>query len=604
MLDERIRRSLAEADSLFPDEAPELDDRRRSPLVVALGAAAFAVVVVVLATGLFRGSEEPDPVVTVPTTAGTTVTTTVPTTTVPSTTVLAGPSPESTVSGRLPDGTQFRALFEPAIEMTRLPAGISAAIAVDLADGTSPVVGITTFSHGRIDAGSFENDRYLVPTGDWTMRIEVYPHVLAALGSGPLGWQALQAGIEGSPAGGLPAPQLHPPFRWTSDDEVPLQMSLDFGPFVVQRGCGELAVACNETRAVQVIPADRVFAPAPEWPDVDVWVESPEPRPETDEYYLPPGLFAPRGGHDVLWTGSEMVVWGGAEGDRPPDLVDGAAFDPETSAWRILPRAPLEPSTLTRAVWAGDEMVVISEEATAAYDPVSDGWRIVAEGLAPPHAPGLVVWTGDAVALWNDVGIHVLPQGSDAWVQLPDVGFGEGGDTYQGALRVLDGVLYAIGNASGICEGREAAAWTSDGWFTVPAVSLRTAELADCSFPNQTAVVGGRMIVWEDETHPTMAYDPATDTWSEIATITLPGTEGAQGPVAIGDRILVPQWGIAAVYDPVTGEWTQVRLPGSGLSTDMVWTGDEVLMWGAACCYGDGSGGFRSVDAWRWRPGD
>jgi hypothetical protein len=76
------------------------------------------------------------------------------------------------------------------------------------------------------------------------------------------------------------------------------------------------------------------------------------------------------------------------------------------------------------------------------------------------------------------------------------------------------------------------------------------------------------------------------------------GTEGAAGGLDLGGgRILVPQYGEGAVFE--TGGWTRIDLPGWGTEWEMVWTGEEVLMWGVpVCCLDDGA----TVDAWRWTP--
>jgi hypothetical protein len=113
-------------------------------------------------------------------------------------------------------------------------------------------------------------------------------------------------------------------------------------------------------------------------------------------------------------------------------------------------------------------------------------------------------------------------------------------------------------------------------------------------------VAGDRLIIWEEDEHPTKAYDPASDTWSDVATFPLGGAEGPSGPVALGDGFLVPRWGDAAIHDPATATWSTTVLPGHGDDHSMIWTGSELLMWGNPCCFGDSSSVFTRVDAWRW----
>src|ERR687892_1566238 len=53
---------------------------------------------------------------------------------------------------------------------------------------------------------------------------------------------------------------------------------------------------------------------------------------------VPPAPISPRGFHAAVWTGSEMVVWGGSSAGRL--FAHGAAYDPASSTWRGLPPPP------------------------------------------------------------------------------------------------------------------------------------------------------------------------------------------------------------------------------------------------------------------------
>jgi len=50
-----------------------------------------------------------------------------------------------------------------------------------------------------------------------------------------------------------------------------------------------------------------------------------------------------RSGHLAVWTGDEMIVWGGylTAYNRERNDGAGAAYDPETDTWRKLPRGSL-----------------------------------------------------------------------------------------------------------------------------------------------------------------------------------------------------------------------------------------------------------------------
>jgi hypothetical protein len=117
---------------------------------------------------------------------------------------------------------------------------------------------------------------------------------------------------------------------------------------------------------------------------------------------LAPAPISGRSHAAIAWTGTELVVWGGVRttGTDPegaPRLVgveDGAAYDPATDTWRALPAPPVAGMSSEHAVWTGDELVVVSSDRSAAYDPSADRWRRIADaptGLAPP------VWTGEVI---------------------------------------------------------------------------------------------------------------------------------------------------------------------------------------------------------------
>lgn len=504
--------------------------------------------------------------------------------------------PRGRIVGLLPDGTPYAVNFDEAVDRT--VTGISAAIMIDLDDRVSRVLGVTQFLVAESSVQGSDDLTYTLPVGEGALQVAVYPDVADQI----LDLESLlSTSIEPGPESTAPAVILSPPLRWASDDEVPVQMEVSYNGFVVRRGCGDLAVACNTTGAVQVIPDDRVVSGGTGLPADGVWIESTATRPPNHESYLDPGPLSFRGDHDVIWTGREMIVWGGADGDRLPNLIDGAAFDPETSEWRMVAPIPVEYSRVTRAVWADDGMIVVSREATFAYSADEDAWTVLGEGLYPPETHGFLVWTGDEVGAWTSSGIHTFDIDSGVWVMLPDPGFGASA-AWEGALRVLDGDLVAAGLEPGYCSGRRLAVWNGTAWDQLPPISLAADEYADCSWPNQTATVPGELLIWEDNIHPTMAYSSASDTWDEVATIPLSGTEGASGPTQLDSGFLVPQWGEAAIFDTATRTWRDVVLPGITADHDSVWTGTEILSWGSVCCYGDGRDAFVSMDAWRWTP--
>jgi hypothetical protein len=490
-------------------------------------------------------------------------------TTVPSTEALR-PATTSTstipgpIRGALPDGIIYDIAFPtPRTEkIGKIDAGL-----VLEHDGDDVPLSV------RFGANLPDEADLVFQTGDWTAAIDV-PDSL-----GPGARDVIEEAVAMSTEVEMPVLELQPPLRWAS----PPQVSYD--SFVVRSGCPEEAAACNPTHAVSVIPHHGVTL------DTPISVQSYALRPRSDPSYLPPGPLTARWSPDVLWTGEEMIVWGGSANGGQPTFIDGAAFYPASNEWRLLSSPPLAGEQATRAIWAGTEMVVIGEEATVAWDPVDDKWRVISQGLSPRLDPGMTVAIGSEIFTWTSEGVHRL--GSDGeWEALPDPGVG-GPDLINGSvLRVVDSTLFAIGSAA--CE-RLITRWDGDTWSPPTRISLGASE-PTCGVPNQTAVVDGTLILWDDTSGVVVSYDPLMEIVREQTQFPLPEIDHAGGPLVLDGRFLASAGLHGALFEAASGKWKTVEFPGLGTDADMVWTGDEVLMW-AKCCYGPDD-----VDAWRWTP--
>ena len=65
--------------------------------------------------------------------------------------------------------------------------------------------------------------------------------------------------------------------------------------------------------------------------------------------------------HTAVWTGTEMIIWGGEFGSQPPASLDtGGRYDPATDGWRAtgITNVPHARNDHT-AVWIGDKMIVL-----------------------------------------------------------------------------------------------------------------------------------------------------------------------------------------------------------------------------------------------------
>jgi len=120
----------------------------------------------------------------------------------------------------------------------------------------------------------------------------------------------------------------------------------------------------------------------------------------------------------VVWTGKEVIDWGG--GCCGDAFATGWGFNPVTNRWRKLPSSPLAPSQSPSGVWTGHALIVLVSgldpdgkpypsrfARIAAYNPVCKAWRRLAP-LPASRFNADVVWDGHEMLV---VGGVVAAQG-------------------------------------------------------------------------------------------------------------------------------------------------------------------------------------------------
>jgi hypothetical protein len=121
------------------------------------------------------------------------------------------------------------------------------------------------------------------------------------------------------------------------------------------------------------------------------------------------------------WTGRELVVFvSGFDPDGkswPARLARAAAYDPATNRWRRIPPLPAVGFGAT-AVWDGREVVVVGGATAKAYafDPAMNRWRTLPRAPSPV-ARAAAVWTGTRLLVWS-AGLAYVPA-SGRWSRLP-----------------------------------------------------------------------------------------------------------------------------------------------------------------------------------------
>jgi N-acetylneuraminic acid mutarotase len=98
--------------------------------------------------------------------------------------------------------------------------------------------------------------------------------------------------------------------------------------------------------------------------------------------------------HTTVWTGKEMIVWGGSSDNFPYFLNTGGRYDPDTDSWRptSTTNGPLGRHSHT-AIWTGSEMTVWG--GLSQFGRLDSGGRYCAEsGPTPTPTPTPTPCTG------------------------------------------------------------------------------------------------------------------------------------------------------------------------------------------------------------------
>jgi len=279
------------------------------------------------------------------------------------------------------------------------------------------------------------------------------------------------------------------------------------------------------------------------------------------------GAPSPRGLHTAVWTGSEMIIWGGGP-DANNFVGTGARYDPVSDSWSPLSTtgAP-SPRAYHTAVWTGSVMVVWGGTdlhgffATGGrYDPTTDSWTPTSVVGAPARRyVHTAVWTGTRMIVWG----------------------GEGDESgYPNCTAKKDGGIYDPATdtwtpttVAGAPDGRysHGATWTGSEMIVWGGWALFTSFACDATALHS----GGR-------------YDPITDTWSPINNSGAAFVDGDIQEFWTGSRVIAfganGDVGLGGgLYDPVADAWTPMSRDGQSEGNGYgkgAWTGSQLIVWG------------------------
>jgi hypothetical protein len=333
-----------------------------------------------------------------------------------------------------------------------------------------------------------------------------------------------------------------------------------------------------------------------------------------DASLLDPGPLSPRGGHSVVWSGSEVIVWGGW-GDENGSVkhADGAAYELSTGGWRRIAAGPLEPRGNHAAAWTGSEMIIVGGDGrtdSAAYDPVADSWRQLPPAPFPIAVDEYLDDEGRAV---TDSALYIWDVDQDQvarydfaagrWDQSPGPGFD---DVTVGALQVVGSDLVALGAVSSTRSPLQVASadLSVGSWQRLPDGPVD--QYGNPFNPRSSVGLDRVLIAWQagpGQPEATLALNLGTGEWQSRSPHELPACEGWWAPQEIDDGLLASSCGVTVRYQASQDAWQQVDIGELEVNgRDTVWTGSEIMSWGATCCYGTGGSPFQPNVAWSYTP--
>lgn len=389
-----------------------------------------------------------------------------------------------------------------------------------------------------------------------------------------------------------------------------------------------VAVAAVLGVAVVRATGDRSSLPAPAASPSPVASATADQLARGHWSALPAAPITGRADAAYAWTGTAMLVWGGRSGMQTSQpYADGASYDPKSRTWSLLPPSPLSARFDAAFVWTGHELVVWGGYTTsggalaadgAAYNPATHVWRELPPSPLPATVGATALWDGSHVVVVGGVtgttGVPTTDLASydpttDAWTSLPPVPQTDGHTAYELLPVVVGHQLWVW---SPWQHSVQVDANTFDGSSGSDLVTL---ELATRTWspitswqPPQTVLfapiaAGDRVLM--PPTGLVRMHGPAPfDIPGVVVDATgTGGTAMAHGP--LDDMHGTPVWtgaalflldtqsstsanggvrpGDAAVWDPVADRWTRLPAapPYAAEDPAVVWTGTEVLVWGS-----------------------
>jgi hypothetical protein len=321
-----------------------------------------------------------------------------------------------------------------------------------------------------------------------------------------------------------------------------------------------------------------------------------------------------REGHTAVWTGSEMIVWGGHSLNGY--VTTGGKYDPATDSWTATSTNDVPDGRLHHtAIWTGSEMIVwggtngflIYLNDGGRYDPATDTWTPTSLDNAPDGRDfHTAVWTGSEMIVWGgfaaapnyfDTGGRYDP-GTDSWTATSTTGAPSGRIEHAAVWTGSEMIVWGGGTGfeDFVTGGRYDPA--ADSWMPTSTVNAPERR------KDFTGIwTGSEMIVWGgfQRINTGGRYNPSTDSWEATSLTNAPPGRYAFTAVWTGSEMII--WGgndgrnafnSGGRYNPGADSWTATSIINAPTGRDLfaaVWTGSEMIVWGGFSPFEVNTGG-------------
>jgi hypothetical protein len=332
-------------------------------------------------------------------------------------------------------------------------------------------------------------------------------------------------------------------------------------------------------------------------------------------------------GCSAIWTGTELIIWGAAGPScGSPDI--GGRYNPVSDSWQATSTGANCP--LSRqghsAIWTGTEMVVWggiciidciwcnNHNDGGRYNPETNTWSLLSTGTNCPAGRGYhsSTWTGSEMIVWGgysrteyydpDQGCYFSKNymstggrycpSTDSWLTTSSAGIPDPNPSPSAVWTGTEMLLWGMTN--GACRRYNPS---GDTWGTASATNK----------PSEGKIIwtGKEMVVWSGSGSSGGKYNPSADTWNSLLEGSNPlPYRYSYADVWTGNAMII--WGgtNGSVYFRSGGIYYIPYSPSSfsnNLAGDNTGCSDSgvLIEWSAPSNWGDSAIGTRTFDVLR-----